>query len=293
MRKYLLFARSPEWADIAQRGDALIAAKDFRAVKDEAKTRAGLVSVGEQLVFIKRFEIGSWADGLIERIRRSQAARSLEGAAILAEAGFDRPSPLAALEIRSAGAVRASYLFSEALSGARTLSQFVDRRLGAERRDFRWRREVSRRVADEVRRLHGTGLYSSDLQETNLMLEQNRDGLRIYFVDLDGFRRAARVSWRRRERNLIQLDRSVGRFLSRAERLRFLYDYLGARPERARARKLIRGLLKRRERKEREYQRRRKRRNSPHGVAVAAEHATSSASSNLIATKSADNQRGG
>jgi len=292
MRKYLLFARSPGWAAIAQRSDALMAAAEFRTVKNEAKTRAGLVAVGEQQIFIKRFETRSWADGLIERIRGSRAARSLKGAAILAEAGFDCPAPLAAIETRSAGSVRASYLLSEALGEARTLSQFVDRRLGAERRDFRWRREVSRRVAGQVRSLHDAGLYSSDLQETNLMLEQNRAGLRIYFVDLDGFRRLGRVSWRRRERNLIQLDRSVGRFLSRAERLRFLYDYLGGRPERARARRMVAGLLKRRGRKEREYQRRRQRRNRCDGVATTGQRATSGALSDLIGTESADNQRG-
>jgi hypothetical protein len=94
------------------------------------------------------------------------------------------------------------------------------------------------------------------------MLEPSEDGVRIYFVDLDGFHRLARVSWRHRKRNLVQLDRSVGRFLSRSERLRFLYDYLGSRPERAEARRLVAELLEHRGRKEREYQRRRARRNS-------------------------------
>ncbi len=290
MRQHLLYAGSPEWAAIVRRGDALMAASEFRTVKDEAKTRAGLASIGGQAIFIKRFETNSWAEGLIERIRGSRAARSLKGAAILADAGFARPAPIAALETRFAGSVRASFLLSDALGEARPLSLFVDRRLGAARRDFRWRREVSRRVAGEVRRLHESGLFSSDLQETNLMLERGRDGLRIYFVDLDGFRRLGRVSWRRRERNLIQLDRSAGRFLSRAERLRFLYDYLGGRPARDRARKLVGGLLKRRGHKEREYQRRRKRRNRSDGSAVTAQRAANGALSDLIATESAGNE---
>ena len=262
MWKHVLWARSPDWTEIAERADALMAAEGFRTIKDEAKTRAGFVTVGEQPVFIKRFQTKSWADGILERIRGSRAARSLKGAALLARAGFACPAPLAALDVRSAGAVRTSYLLSEALGEARTLSAFVDRRLGGARRDFRWRREISRSVASEVRRLHEAGLYSSDLQETNLMLEPGGDGLRIYFVDLDGFRRLARVSWRHRKRNLVQLDRSAGRFLSRPERLRFLYDYLGERPERAVAHKLIGELLEHRVLKEHEYLRRRTRRKS-------------------------------
>src|SRR6185437_14040726 len=47
----------------------------------------------------------------------------------------------------------------------------------------------------------------------------------FYFVDLEDFRRVRRVSKRLRMRNLVHLDRSIGRFASRAKRLRFLYDY--------------------------------------------------------------------
>ncbi len=262
MCKHVLWARSPDWVEIAERADALIAAPGFRTIKDEARTRAGFVTVGDQSIFIKRFRTKSWADGILERIRGSRAARSLKGAALLAQAGFACPAPLAALDIRSAGSVRTSYLLSEALREARTLSAFVDRRLGGARCDFRWRREISRSVASEVHRLHEAGLYSSDLQETNLMLEPGGDGPRIYFVDLDGFRLMARVSWRYRKRNLVQLDRSAGRFLSRPERLRFLYDYLGSRPERTVARRLIGDLLEHRILKEHEYLRRRTRRKS-------------------------------
>ncbi len=289
MRRYLLYAAAPEWAAIAMGADAIVEAADFRTVKDEAKTRAGVATIGGREVFVKRFATRSWADGLMERIRGSRAARSLRGAAILSDAGFARPAPLAALEIRSAGSVRASYLISEMLSGARTLSQFVDRRFGSAPRDFRWRREVSRHLASEVRRLHDAGLYGSDLQETNLMLEQGRDGLRVYFVDLDGFRRTRSVPWRRRERNLIQLDRSVGRFLSRTERIRFLYDYLGGRPERDRARELVAGLLEHSARKEREYQRRRERR-SRSDIAANTARGTRGALSDAAGTKSADNR---
>ena len=39
--------------------------------------------------------------------------------------------------------------------------------------------------------------------------------------------------------NLVHLDRSIGRFLCRAARLDFLYSYLGHRPDRAAARKIV------------------------------------------------------
>ena len=61
----------------------------------------------------------------------------------------------------------------------------------------------------------------------------------MYFIDLEDFRRAAKVSWDRRIMNLVHLDRSIGRFLCRAARLDFLYSYLGHKPDRASARKMV------------------------------------------------------
>jgi len=89
------------------------------------------------------------------------------------------------------------------------------------------------------------------------MLEESEQKLRVYFVDLDGFHRSARLGWHVRARNLVQLDRSVGRFVSRAERLRFLYAYLSERPDRIKRREIVRGLLESRRRKDAEYSRRR------------------------------------
>jgi tRNA A-37 threonylcarbamoyl transferase component Bud32 len=102
------------------------------------------------------------------------------------------------------------------------------------------RRKVSKQVAAEIRRLHDAGIYTRDLQETNLMIEDRYGELMLYFVDFEDFRRAAQVSFERRMLNLVHLDRSVGRFVSRSLRLRFFYDYLGQRPTRDEARRLMR-----------------------------------------------------
>lgn len=95
-------------------------------------------------------------------------------------------------------------------------------------------------MAAQIRRLHESGLYTRDLQETNIMVEDNESGgFNVYFIDFEDFRRVPNVSWDRRILNLVHLDRSIGRFLCRAARLDFLYSYLGHRPDRAAARKIV------------------------------------------------------
>ncbi len=241
MRTVVLYARSSEWRAVVERADELMASPDFRVLKAEARTRAGFVDVpGAGTAFIKRVEVSSWSRGIYARIRGSRARRSLAGAAMLQEYGLAHPEPLAAMDLYKAGAIRASYLVSRALVNADSLSRFMLGPGEIKGRDVHRRKQISDTVAAQIRRLHESGLYTRDLQETNIMVEQNDSGaFNVYFIDLEDFRRAANVSWDRRILNLVHLDRSIGRFLCRAARLDFLYSYLGYRPDRAAARKMV------------------------------------------------------
>ena len=241
MRTRVLYARSPEWRDLIARVDELMSSPEFRVLKSEARTQAGFIDVpGLGCAFIKRVEVPSWSRGVFERIRGSRAKRSLVGAAMLESCGLAHPEPLAAMDSYQAGAIRASYLVSRALTNADSLSRFMLGPGEIKGRNVHRRKQISDAVAAQVHRLHESGLYTRDLQETNIMVEENGQGsFNVYFIDLEDFRRVANVSWSRRVLNLVHLDRSIGRFLCRAARLDFLYSYLGCRPDRATARKMI------------------------------------------------------
>ncbi|MGH7813009.1 MAG: lipopolysaccharide kinase InaA family protein [Candidatus Binataceae bacterium] len=258
MRTVILYAQSPQWRAAALGAEELIASPEFRPLKNEGRTIAGFIDApGAGTAFIKRVKIPSWRSGIARRVRGSHAARAIKGAALLKAAGIPHPEPLAAVEIRDAGALRASFLISAALERADSLSRFA---LGPNRikaRDVRRLRRISDAVAAQVRRLHESGLYTRDLQETNIMVEDSgAGGFRVYFIDLEDIRRSAIISWERRMLNLVHLDRSIGRFLNRAARLNFLYAYLGGRPPRAEARKTVTSVLAMRARIDRRKRRR-------------------------------------
>ena len=209
----------------------------FEPVKRTARTVAGVANVDGQRVFVKRVNEGSWLKGLLTRIRGSRARRAIRGASILAAGGFRRAELLAAVEARSFGSVQDSFILCEALDGARVLDAVY---FAGGKPAFRHRRRLAALIAREIRRLHDTGIYSRDLQETNLMLRETGDGgVTVYFVDLEDIRRARRISEKRRLLNLIHLDRTIGRYAPRPQRLYFLYAYLGGRPERAEARRIV------------------------------------------------------
>jgi hypothetical protein len=245
MRTQVLYAREPRWREVAERVEELIGGSGFTPVKSEGRTLAGVLRLADgSAVFIKRSAPRSWLHAALMPIAGSSAVRALRGAALLDAAGIPHPKALAAAETVGRGAVHASYLLSEALLDGDTLSRFALGPGQIKGRDARRRRRILDDVARQVRRLHDARLYTRDLQETNVMVADDAgQGFRVWFLDLEDFRRLRRVGWPLRARNLIHLDRSIGRFLCRAARLAFLYAYLGGRPERAEARRIVHELL--------------------------------------------------
>jgi len=224
MPKRVLYAASPDWRALADRIDELINSPEFEQIKITPRTRAGFLSHDGHQAFVKRVDSGGYVKGLLARIVGSRAQRALRGEQILAEGGFRHPRPLLIMEDRSLGAIRTSYILTEPLREAQVLSAVAIGR----RRPLKLRKDASEQVSGEIRRLHDAGIYTRDMQETNLMIE-NRDGLfPLFFVDFEDFRRAANsVSLRQRMTNLVHLDRSIGRFAPRQHRLRFFYNYFG------------------------------------------------------------------
>jgi hypothetical protein len=230
-----LYSSSPDWLVVGGQLDELLQEPEFRVLKRTTRTLAGIAQVNGVEVFVKRVTIGSWLEGIIIRICGSRARKTIGGAKILHQAGFSHPRLIAAFDHLQGGSVRASYVILEYLHRPKMLSRFAL----ADGRDFHWRRRLSERLAQTIRSLHDAGCYTRDLQETNLMLEAQRSGLKIYFTDLEDFRWLPRVPRRLRLLNLIHLDRSIGRFVSRSHRLRFFYYYMGDKPGRAEARALV------------------------------------------------------
>lgn len=239
MRRRIIYAASSEWERLGERLDSLIGGANFELIKRTARTTAGFLPYSGQRVFVKRIESGGALKGWAARSFGSRATRAARGVRILETAGFAHPAPLLIMEERRSGAIRSSYIVTEALREARILSLLALPRARA----LSWRRAVLRRVAVEIRRLHDTGIYTRDLQETNLMVEERGDAIIVYLVDFEDFRRVKYVSERRRMLNLVHLDRSIGRFASRAKRLRFFYNYWNTELLRDEARRLMKHYL--------------------------------------------------
>jgi len=156
--------------------------------------------------------------------------------------------------------VRESFYVSEALLTQVPLNTYWRER----KSQWSWkrRRAFLRILADFLRTLHAAGLYVGDLKDENLFVEEQGDlHWKFYIVDLDRVTQHQPLHQQRRFKNIIQLERTLGRSARMSERLSFFYHYLGTPlPPRTQRHELVTQLLRLREQKDREYARRRVRR---------------------------------
>ncbi len=149
------------------------------------------------------------------------------GHALLAR-GIATARPAAAVRRTGAGAEAAALLLTERVPGAVPLPEWLRAEPSpADRRHVTWA------LATMLRRMHEAGFTHRDLKAPNVLAAPAGPGggVRPVLVDLDGLRRSARVSARRRVRDLMRLAVSLEEWgLARAtDRLRFLRSYLGRR----------------------------------------------------------------
>lgn len=203
---------------------ALLASSSTRLLKRGLAGRTvGLVRSDGREVIVKLFDESALRHRLVRLFTGSAAARAGAGAAVMRAAGLPAPVLVAVLETPILSVRPASCVVTEFVAGPRG-----DRLWKELRGRPRSRRRFVIALADRVRTIHERGLYPQDVGMVNwIAAPASAAGWDLVLVDLDRVRRYARVSLRRRRKNLVQLELSFGRSASEREKMLFLRRYLG------------------------------------------------------------------
>ena len=205
-------------------------------IKDQKKIKVGhlIVSIAgsPRSLYVKRYNSFSMRYKVASTVVRSGARRALGGAAILGSANIQTATPVAAVERRVRGVLVASFLISEEVAGGATVDAYWREKLRpiAGRTGFKRRRLFLHALAGLFRTLHEHNIYHDDLKDANILAAPNStDKAESFFLlDFEGVRRCSPLSARRRIKNLVQLERTLGCHLRQVDRLAFLKSYLGA-----------------------------------------------------------------
>jgi len=240
LRSWRVVERGAAWRDADAAAlrdpDALLTSPDAWPLKRPDAGRAvGLVVTGGRSVVVKVYDEPG-IRGVVERLLvGSPAARAAWGCARMAAAGIAVPDVVAVLETPLRVPDRRSALVTVAVLGERADWYWE----GLARRE---RRRFAEALGGYVRAVHAHGLYPQDMRISNFVVVPTAAAVELVLVDLDRVRRHRRLAWRRRLKNLVQLDRSLGRLARASERMGFLHSYLG-RVDRAALRDAARAII--------------------------------------------------
>ena len=215
--------------------DLLLAQPDCRIIKDQRKIRIGRLTLkiaGRAYnLYIKRFNAFSIRYQIGSLMSVSAALKSLEGAALLQTAGIRTARPVAAVERRVNGILTKSFFITEEINGAKTADAYWLEDLSTRQlKDQRQRRRLFLQcIAQLFQSLHAGHIYHNDLKDANILVVADvmKNSISLFLLDLEGVRRYSNLSARRRTKNLVQLNRTLGRYLQQSDKLFFLRQYLG------------------------------------------------------------------
>lgn len=229
-----------DWADplfvaALKNADVLFNGPGCEVIKDQRKIKVARVTIevgGEKHpIYVKRYNAFSLRQRFGSIFAWSGGVKSLRGAAILNRNGIATAKPIAAVEERVQGAVQRSFYLSQEISGGVTVDAYWLDTLkplpfpeGGRRR-----RMFLDTLGQLFCRLHGQGVYHNDLKDANILAAPVGSGesIDLYLLDLEGVRQYSVLSDSRRIKNLVQLNRTLGRHLTKTQRLIFLRAYLG------------------------------------------------------------------
>jgi tRNA A-37 threonylcarbamoyl transferase component Bud32 len=195
------------------------------------------VGDGQLPVFVKRPRARNRLRALRLLLPPSRSARAWRTGHALLHRDIATARPLAYLERRAGPIILDSLLVTEALPGAvdlETLLRQTAARLTG--RDWlRFKCGLAKALARHLRRLQERGFIHRDCKAQNILVSPP-PARTLLWIDLDGVRRAGRISPAQRLAPLLRLHVSLESLpgLTRTDRVRFLQHYLarfGSRPE--------------------------------------------------------------
>jgi len=189
-------------------------------VLEASRNKVGLFplasgAAGTVDLVIKEFRNQGWPV-LKSAFQKSKACRAWKGSVALESAGLGTARPVAYLEKRGSVFLKQSFFISMYVTEAREI-RYLFRDLSPEALD-----PLVRGLADFVRECHKSGILHKDLSDGNVLVREDSDGSRAFFLlDTNRIRIRRKIGPLRGIKSVVRLG------LPRETRRSFLAGYLG------------------------------------------------------------------
>jgi tRNA A-37 threonylcarbamoyl transferase component Bud32 len=223
--------------------------------KHSPKINVSILRGHRGTICVKQFRnLHRW-DMLKDRFRTSKGLKSWLGGHGLRTRGIPSLRSLALVEERDWLGLRESFFIMEVSERGRELDRYIVEGLS----DFRKRRHFIRTFSQWLSHFHQRGLYHRDMKTCNLLITENGVSWIFHLLDLEDLLLDGKVDEKKLFRNLLQLNTSIPKAISRTDRLRFLKGYAARQPIIRNEKRFIKQLIEKSRKRGIVYV-------SPHGV---------------------------
>jgi tRNA A-37 threonylcarbamoyl transferase component Bud32 len=195
-------------------------------VKNSPEVTVSLFKDEGQRVCVKQFRFLRLWDRVRDQFRLSKGMKAWMGGNGLRVRGMSSIKPLALIERKSLFRQSESLLVMEAVEGGQELDRYLLK--GFENLDEK--RQFIKAFALWLSHFHRNNLYHRDMKTCNIFVSGGRKDWGFNLLDLEDIFLDRKVKEKMLFKNILQLNTSTPRMITRADRMRFLKAYQEHRP---------------------------------------------------------------
>ncbi len=177
-------------------------------------------------ICVKQFIHSSWWDRFRRCFCHSKGYKAWLGGNGLRVRGVSSIVPFALLEQDRKEGGWDSFLVMEAPRAEEEMDRFLCRGFTGSHEKRRFIEAFTRWLTS----LHQKGIYHLDMKACNILVSKKGEGWDFKLLDLEDVRFNERIDQKKLFKNLLQLNTSVPKYVTRTDRLRFLRAYLRQLP---------------------------------------------------------------
>jgi len=217
----------------------LVRERPLSLIKYSPEVIVSILNDEEERICLKQFCYPSFWGRMKEHFRRSKGFKSWKAANGMRARGLPSLKPLALAERKDWLGLRESFLLMEALVNDQEMDRYILRGFD----DLKKKRLFIRTFAHWLDGLHRMRLYHKDMKTCNILVSERAETWNFHLLDFEDILMDEDVNRKKLFRNFLQLNTSTPRVMTKADRYRFLREYLRLNPVVKDPKVFLRGLM--------------------------------------------------
>jgi len=208
-------------------------------IKNSPEVVVSILNDGGEKICLKQFCYPGFWDRMKEQFRRSKGLKSWIAANGMRARGLPSLKPLALAEKKNWLGLKESFLFMEVMPKDLEMDRYILKGFDS----LNKKRLFIKTFAQWLGGLHKMNLYHKDMKTCNILVSERGETWDFHLLDFEDILMETKVSQKKLFRNLLQLNTSTPKVMTKQDRFRLFKAYLRLNPILDNPKVFLRGLV--------------------------------------------------